>query len=40
MNQRGVYYISRRKLNHTVYINNLFPEYFRNRTVKKRSQYI
>ncbi len=28
------------KLNHTVYVKNPFPEYFRNGTVKKQSQYI
>jgi len=35
MDQRGVYYISRLKLNNMVYIKNEFPEYFRNGTVKK-----
>ncbi|KAA0794952.1 IS4 family transposase [Bacillus sp. BPN334] len=40
MDQRGVYYISRLKLNNMVYIKNEFPEYFRNGTVKKESQYI
>ncbi|MBJ8113754.1 IS4 family transposase, partial [Bacillus cereus group sp. N6] len=40
MDQRDVYYISRLKLNHTVYMKNPFPEYFRNGTVKKQSQYI
>ncbi|ARC27473.1 MULTISPECIES: IS4 family transposase [Bacillus cereus group] len=40
MDQRGVCYISRLKLNHTVYMKNPFPEYFRNGTVKKQSQYI
>lgn len=40
MDQRGVYYISRLKLNNMVYIKNKFPEYFRNGTVKKQSQYI
>ncbi|EDX65321.1 IS4-like element IS231D family transposase [Bacillus cereus] len=39
MDQRGVYYISRLKLNHTVYMKNPSPEYFRNGTVKKQSQY-
>jgi hypothetical protein len=34
MDQRGAYYISRLKLNHTVYVKNPFPEYFRNGTVK------
>ncbi|MGF9992217.1 IS4 family transposase [Bacillus mycoides] len=40
MDQRGVYYISRLKLNNMVYIKNEFPEYFRNGTIKKQSQYI
>ncbi len=40
MDQRSIYYISRLKLNHTVYIKNPFPEYFRNRAVKKQSKYI
>ncbi|HDR7613558.1 TPA: IS4 family transposase [Bacillus mycoides] len=40
MDQRGVYYISRLKLNNMVYIKNEFPEYFRNGTVKKQSQHI
>ncbi|QWH64285.1 IS4 family transposase (plasmid) [Bacillus mycoides] len=40
LDQRGVYYISRLKLNHTVYMKNPSPEYFRNGTVKKQSQYI
>ncbi|PGM96485.1 IS4 family transposase [Bacillus cereus] len=40
MDQRGVCYISRLKLNHTVYMKNPFPEYFRNGTVKKQTQYI
>lgn len=35
MDQRGVYYISRLKLNHTVYVKNPFHG-----TVKKQSQYI
>lgn len=34
MDQRGVCYISRLKLNHTVYTKNPFPEYFRNGTIK------
>lgn len=40
MDQRGVYYISRLKLNNRVYIKNEFPEYFRNGTIKRQSQYI
>ncbi|MFK4434510.1 IS4 family transposase [Bacillus sp. RC54] len=40
MDQRGVYSISRLKLNNMVYIKNKSPEYFRNGTVKKQSQYI
>ncbi|ADY24718.1 IS4-like element IS231D family transposase [Bacillus paranthracis] len=39
MDQRGVYYISRLKLNHTVYMKNPSPKYFRNGTVKKQPQY-
>ncbi len=33
-------YISKLKLNHTVYTKNPFPECFRNGTIKKQSQYI
>ncbi|MGH0597654.1 IS4 family transposase [Bacillus mycoides] len=40
MDQCGGYYISRLKLNNMVYIKNEFPEYFRNGTAKKQSQYI
>ncbi|AXR17759.1 MULTISPECIES: IS4 family transposase [unclassified Bacillus (in: firmicutes)] len=40
MDQRGGYYISRLKLNNMVYIKNELPEYFRNGTAKKQSQYI
>ncbi|MEK7019731.1 IS4 family transposase [Bacillus sp. FSL R9-9410] len=40
MDQRGVYYISRIKLNNMVYIKNEFPESFRNGTIKKQSEYI
>ncbi len=40
MDKRGVYYISRLKLNNMVYIKNEFPEYFQNGAVKKQSQYI
>lgn len=36
MDQRGMYYISRPKLNNRVYIKNEFPEYFRNGTIKKQ----
>ena len=39
MDQRGAYYISRLKLNHTVYVKNPFPEYFRNGTVKAITVY-
>ena len=40
MDQRGVFYISRLKLNNRVYVKNEFPEFFRNGTVKKQSQYV
>jgi Transposase DDE domain len=40
MDQRGTYYISRLKLNTNVYIKNLNPEYFRNGSIKKQSEYI
>lgn len=40
MDQHGVYYISRLKLNNRLYIKSEFPEYFRNGTIKKQSQYI
>lgn len=39
MDQRGTYYISRLKLNTNVYIKNLNPEYFRNGSIKKQSEY-
>ena len=39
MDQRGVYYISRLKLNHTVYVKNPFPEHFRNGTIKTITVY-
>ncbi|GAB6512739.1 hypothetical protein bcgnr5386_15290 [Bacillus cereus] len=40
MDQRGVYYIPRLKLNNRIYVKNEFPEYFRNGTIKKQYQYI
>ncbi|GMG76785.1 IS4 family transposase [Priestia megaterium] len=40
MNKRGAYYISRLKLNTRVYLKNPTPEYFRNGTIKKHTEYI
>jgi len=40
MNQRGVFYVSRLKLNNRVYIKNESPEFFRDGTVKKQSLYV
>ncbi|MBJ8026035.1 MULTISPECIES: IS4 family transposase [Bacillus] len=40
MDQRGTYYISRLKLNTNVYVKNPSPEYFKNGTIKKQSEYI
>ncbi|MDY7965704.1 IS4 family transposase [Bacillus thuringiensis] len=40
MDQRGTYYISRLKLNTNVYIKNPDPEYFKNGSIKKQSEYI
>ena len=40
MDQRGTYYISRLKLNTNVYVKNPNPEYFKNGTIKKQSEYI
>lgn len=34
MDQRGVFYVSRLKLNNRVYVKNESPEFFRNGTVK------
>ncbi|MBJ8050393.1 transposase, partial [Bacillus cereus group sp. N18] len=35
MDQRGVFYVSRLKLNNRVYVKNESPEFFRDGTVKK-----
>ncbi|EOQ18278.1 IS4 family transposase [Bacillus cereus] len=40
MDQRGTYYISRLKLNTNVYVKNPNPEYFKNGSIKKQSEYI
>ncbi|MDO8156005.1 IS4 family transposase [Bacillus toyonensis] len=40
MDQRGVFYVSRLKLNNRVYIKNESPEFFRDGTVKKQSLYV
>lgn len=40
MDQRGVFYVSRLKLNNRVYVKNELPEFFRNGTVKKQSLYV
>ncbi|QUG87162.1 IS4 family transposase [Bacillus nitratireducens] len=40
MDQRGVFYVSRLKLNNRVYVKNESPEFFRNGTVKKQSLYV
>ncbi|SPT76292.1 transposase [Bacillus cereus] len=40
MYQRGIYYISRLKLNMNVYVKNPDPEYFKNGAIKKQSEYI
>ncbi|PEO77846.1 IS4 family transposase, partial [Bacillus pseudomycoides] len=40
MDQRGVFYVSRLKLNNRVYVKNEFPEFFRDGTVKKQSLYV
>lgn len=40
MDQRGIYYISRLKLNTNVYVKNPNPDYFKNGTIKKQSEYI
>lgn len=39
MDQRGVFYVSRLKLNNRVYVKNESPEFFRDGTVKKQSLY-
>ncbi|PQQ53243.1 hypothetical protein C6A34_00625 (plasmid) [Bacillus thuringiensis] len=40
MDQRGVFYVSRLKLNNRVYVKNDYPEFFRDGTVKKQSLYV
>ncbi|MBJ8078370.1 IS4 family transposase [Bacillus cereus group sp. N12] len=40
MDQRGVFYVSRLKLNNRVYVKNESPEFFRDGTVKKQSLYV
>lgn len=40
MDQRDTYYISRLKLNTNVYVKNPDPEYFKNGSIKKQSEYI
>ncbi len=40
MDQRGVFYVSRLKLNNRVCVKNELPEFFRNGTVKTQSLYV
>ncbi|KKZ95957.1 hypothetical protein B4147_5198 [Bacillus wiedmannii] len=40
IDQRGVFYVSRLKLNNRVYVKNESPEFFRDGTVKKQSLYV
>jgi tRNA nucleotidyltransferase (CCA-adding enzyme) len=40
MDENGAYYISRLKLNNRIYLRNPNPEYFKNGTVKKQTEYI
>ncbi|MEN1935160.1 IS4 family transposase [Paenibacillus sp. 102] len=40
MDQRGVFYVSRLKLNNRVYLKNESPEFFLDGTVKKQSLYV
>lgn len=40
MDQRGVFYVSRLKLNNRVYVKNESPEFFRDGTIKKQSLYV
>ncbi len=40
MDEKGAYYISRLKLNTRIYFRNPDPEYFKNGTVKKQTEYI
>jgi hypothetical protein len=40
MDQRGVFYVSRLKLNNRIYKKNERPEYFRDGTMKKQSEFV
>lgn len=40
IHDKGAYYISRLKLNTRIYIKNTEPEYFKNWTLKKQTEYI
>jgi hypothetical protein len=40
MDQRGVYYVSRLKLNNRIYQKNPNPEYFRDGRIKKQTEYL
>jgi Transposase DDE domain len=40
MDQRGVFYVSRLKLNNKIYKKNPKPEYFRDGAIKKQTEYI
>jgi len=40
MDENGAYYTSRLKLNNRIYLRNPDPEFFKNGTVKKQTEYI
>lgn len=40
VDENGAYYISRLKLNNRIYLRNPEPEYFKNGTIKKQTEYI
>jgi hypothetical protein len=40
MDQRGTYYVSRLKLNNRIYQKNPEPEFFRDGTIKKQTEYL
>ncbi|WP_212774834.1 IS4 family transposase [Polycladomyces abyssicola] len=40
MDQRGVFYVSRLKLNNKIYKKNPAPEYFKDGSIKKQTEYI
>lgn len=40
MDEKGAYYISRLKLNTRIYLKNPHPEYFKNGTLKKQTEYL